>query len=125
VNCLFLYSKCLPVLSCIEFKSISIFVSLPVLVVSLGILAFCLVVVGFQLKTVTLFCKLLNTLTSRLIQAVRKKTTGSHVALRWNISVTVRVTDLVEVSKNTACLVVCTRKNFLVGVLLCCELCHK
>jgi len=52
-------------------------VSLPVLVVSLGMLAFCLVVVGFQLKTVTLFCKLLNTLTSGLIQAVRKKQLGS------------------------------------------------
>ena len=44
-----------------------------------------------------------------LIQAVRKKTAGSHVALRWNISAPVRVTDLVEVSKDLASLVVCTR----------------
>ena len=47
-----------------------------------------------------------------LIQAFRKKTAGSHLALRGNISAPVRVTDLVEVSKDAACLVVCTRKNF-------------
>jgi len=52
-----------------------------------------------------------NTLTSGLIQAVRKKTAGSHVALRGNISTPVRVTDLVEVSKDAACLQVCTRKK--------------
>jgi len=40
-----------------------------------------------------------NNLTSGLIQEVRKKTDGSHVALRGNISAPVRVTDLVEVSK--------------------------
>jgi len=49
-----------------------------------------------------------NTLTSRLIQAVRKKTAGSLMALRGNISAPVQVTDLVEVSKDTASLVVCT-----------------
>jgi len=51
-----------------------------------------------------------------LIQAVRKKTAGSHVALRGNISAPVQVTDLVQVSKDAASLVVCTQKNFLVGV---------
>jgi len=35
-------------------------------------------------------------LTSGLIQAVRKKTAGSHVALRGNISIPIQVTDLVE-----------------------------
>jgi len=53
-----------------------------------------------------------NTLTSRLIQAVRKKTTRSHVALRRNISAPVRDTDLVEMSKDAESLVVCTQKNF-------------
>jgi len=58
-----------------------------------------------------------NTLTSGLIQAVRKKTDGSHMALRGNISAPVRVTDLVEVSKDVASFVVCTRKkNFSWGV---------
>jgi len=49
-------------------------------------------------------------LTSRLIQAVRKKTADSHMALRGNISAPVRVTDLGEASKDAASLVVCTRK---------------
>jgi len=53
-----------------------------------------------------------NTLTSGLIEAVRKKTAGSHVALRRNISALVRVTDLVEVSKDATSLVVSTRKKF-------------
>jgi len=53
-----------------------------------------------------------NSLMSRLIQAVRKKTAGLHVALRGNISTSVRVTDLVEVSKDVASLVVCTLKKF-------------
>jgi len=56
-----------------------------------------------------------HTLASGLIQAVRKKTAGSHVALCGNISAPVRVTDLVEVSKDTASLIVSTRKKFLVG----------
>jgi len=54
---------------------------------------------------------LLNILTSGLIQAVRKKTAKSHVALYGNFSALVRVTDLVEVSKGAASLVVCTRKK--------------
>jgi len=37
------------------------------------------------------------------------------VALRGNIYTPVRVMDLVKVSKGTASLVVCTKKNFLVG----------
>ena len=41
-----------------------------------------------------------------------QKTAGSHVALRRNISAPVQVTDLVEVSKDAASLVVCTRKKF-------------
>ena len=57
-------------------------------------------------------CNLFNTLTSGLIQAVHKKRAGSHVALHGNISVPVWVTDLVEMSKDTASLVVCTRKKF-------------
>jgi len=60
---------------------------------------------------------MMNTLMSRLIQAVRKKTAGSHVALRRNISAPVRVTDLVEVSKDAESLVVRTlKKNFWLGV---------
>jgi len=46
-----------------------------------------------------------------LIQVVRKKTAGSHMTLRGNISVPVWITDLVEVSKDTASLVDCTRKK--------------
>jgi len=60
----------------------------------------------------TIFVNLINTLTSRLIQVVRKKTAGSHVALRGNISAPVWVTDLVETSKDAASLVVCTLKKF-------------
>jgi len=52
-----------------------------------------------------------NTLTSGLIQAVRKNTADSHVALRGNISAPVWVTDLVKASKDVASLVVCIRKN--------------
>ena len=37
------------------------------------------------------------------------------MALRGNISAPVRVTDLVEVSKDVASLAVCTKKNFLLG----------
>jgi len=47
-----------------------------------------------------------------LIQAVHKKTAGSHVSLHGNISAPVQVTDLVEVSKDAASLVVCIRKKF-------------
>jgi len=68
-----------------------------------------------------------NTLTSGFIQAVRKKTTGSHLTLRGKISAPVRVTDLVEMSKDAASLVVCTQKNFFGwGVLwVFCEWRHK
>jgi len=37
---------------------------------------------------------------------------ASHVALRGNISAPVWVTDVVEVSKDAASRVVCTRKKF-------------
>jgi len=58
----------------------------------------------------------LNTLTSKVIQAIRKKAAGLHVALRGNISAPVWVTDLVKVSKDAANLVVCTqKKNFCLG----------
>ena len=44
------------------------------------------------------------------------------MALRGNTSAPVRVTDLVEVSKDAASLVVCTRKkNLLGGVRVFCE----
>jgi len=49
------------------------------------------------------------------MQAVRKNTAGSHMALRGNISTPAQVTDLVEVSKDTASLAVCTQKNFCSG----------
>ena len=69
---------------------------------------------------------MMNTLMSRLIQAVRKKTAGSHVALRRNISAPVRVTDLVEVSKDAESLVVRTlKKNFWLGVRFFLWVCHK
>jgi len=55
--------------------------------------------------------EMVNTLRSELIQAVRKKTVGSHVALPGNISAPVQVTDLVKVSKDVASLVVCTRNK--------------
>jgi len=59
------------------------------------------------------YIRRINTLTSGLIQAVRKNTAGSHVALCGNISALVWVTDLVEVSKDAANLVLCTwKKNF-------------
>ena len=61
-------------------------------------------------------------LTSGLIQAVRKKTAGLHVALRGNFSAPVRVTDLVEVLKDATSLVVCTRKKvFGWGMRIFCE----
>jgi len=68
----------------------------------------------------------LNTLTSGLIQAVRKKTADSHMALRGNISAPVQVTNLVKASKDAASFVVCTRKKFFAwGVRVCCVWCHK
>jgi len=56
--------------------------------------------------------RLFNTLTSGLIQVVRKKTAGSHMALHGNISAPVSIMDRVKVSKDAASLVVCTRKKF-------------
>jgi len=48
------------------------------------------------------------------------------VALHGNISAPVRVTDLVEASKDTASLLVCTRKKiFCVGLRVFCQWCHK
>jgi len=49
--------------------------------------------------------RLLNTLRAGLIQAVRKKTVDSHMALRGNFSAPVCSTDPVKVSKNAASLV--------------------
>jgi len=56
-----------------------------------------------------------NTLTFGLIEAVRKKTADSHMALHGNISAPVRVTDLVEAPKDATSLVVCTQKIFCMG----------
>jgi len=61
---------------------------------------------GFELFSALMF---------RLIQAFHKKTTGSHVALYENYSAPVRFTDLVEVSKDAASLLVALEKNFLLG----------
>jgi len=68
----------------------------------------------------------MNTLTSWLIQSVRKKTAGSHVVLRGNISAPLGVTDLVEMSKDAASLVVCIRQKFFcLGVRFFCQWHHK
>jgi len=65
-------------------------------------------------------------LTSGLIQAVREKTAGLHVALRGNIFAPVRVTDLVEVSKDTASLCSLHSKKFFAwGMRVFCEWHHK
>ena len=53
----------------------------------------------------------LNTFAAGLIQAVRAKTAGSHVALHGNFSGLVSTTNLVKVSKDSASLVVCTREK--------------
>jgi len=59
---------------------------------------------------------------SGLIQAVRKKTADSQVALHGNISAPVWVMDLVEASKDDASLVVYTQKNFFDwGMRIFCE----
>ena len=57
---------------------------------------------------------LLDTFTPGLIQVVRKKTAGSHVALHGNFSGPVSATDAVKCSKDLASLVVCTPKKFFV-----------
>jgi len=54
---------------------------------------------------------MINTFAAGLIQAVREKTAGLHMALRRNFSGPVSATDLVKSSKDSASLVVCTRKN--------------
>jgi len=55
-----------------------------------------------------------------------KKTAKTHVSLRRNISANVRVTDLVQVSKDVDSLLVCTRKNFFAwGVQVFCKWRHK
>jgi len=53
----------------------------------------------------------LNTFAAGLIQAVYAKTVGLHVALHGNFSGPVSVKDLVKGSKESASLVVCTRKT--------------
>jgi len=53
-----------------------------------------------------------NTFAPGLIQAVRAKTAGSHVALCLNFSGLVNVIDPVKSSKDLLSLVVCTRKKF-------------
>jgi len=45
----------------------------------------------------------------------RENTAETHVALRRNFSGLVSATDLVKGSKDTASLLVCTQKNFLLG----------
>jgi len=67
-----------------------------------------------------------NTFIARLVQVVRAKTAGSHVALRGNFSSPVSATDLVKSSKDSTSLVLCTRKTFFAwGMLICCEWHHK
>ena len=63
----------------------------------------------------------LNTFVARLIQAVHAKTAGSQVALCGNFSCPVSAIDPVKGSKDSASLVVCTQKKFLVGVEDFCE----
>jgi len=60
-------------------------------------------------------CNPINTFASGLIQAFHAKTAGSHVALRKNFSSPVSATAPIKSLKDSASLVVCTRKKFLVG----------
>jgi len=58
-----------------------------------------------------------NTLASGCFGGFSKKNAQTHVALRGNFSAPIRDTDLVEVSKDAASLLVCTRKKiFCLGV---------
>jgi len=58
-----------------------------------------------------------NTFTPRLIQAVRAKTLGSHVALRRKFFGPVSATDPFKSLKDSASLVACTRtKIFWLGM---------
>jgi len=61
-----------------------------------------------------IFCKhrLFNTFVPGLIQAVRKKTARSHVALRGNFSGPLSATDPVKGTTDLASLVLCTWKKF-------------
>jgi len=53
-------------------------------------------------------------------------TVKTHMALHGNFSAPVRVTDLVEASKDAASLLVCTRKKFFGwGMQIFCEWRHK
>ena len=61
---------------------------------------------------VLILAVLVNTLTSRRIQAVREKQLDP-MWLCGNISAPVQVTELVEVSKDVVSLAVCTRKKLL------------
>jgi len=63
----------------------------------------CTVIIRICLKSITI----LHTFAAGLIQAVRAKTAGLHVALPGKVS----ATDPVKVSKDSASLVVCTRKK--------------
>ena len=54
----------------------------------------------------------LNTLASGSFWEFSKKNAEKHMALRENISAIARVTDLVEMSKDTESILVCTRKKF-------------
>jgi len=66
-------------------------------------------------------------LTSGLIQAVRKKTADSHMALRGNISAPVHLTDLVEASKGRwkSCSLHSKKNFFAWGVRVFCQWRHK
>jgi len=67
-------------------------------------------VLGNQKKTV-------NSLASGCFQGFLEKNASTYVALRGNISIPIRVTDLVEASKDAANLLVCTWKIiFCLGV---------
>jgi len=68
----------------------------------------------------------INTLASGQKRRFLKKNTETHVALRRNYSAPVWVTDLVEVSKDAASLLVCTWKKFFRwGMQIFCEWRHK
>jgi len=65
---------------------------------------------------------LINTLSSSCFWGFLKKNTETHMALRGNFSCSVSATDLVEASKDTASLLVCTRKKiFGWGLHIFCE----
>ena len=57
----------------------------------------------------------INTLASGRKRGFSNRNTATHVTLRRNYSAPLRVTDLVEASKDAASLPECNRKKFLVG----------